>query len=62
MIGFIGGSGFENFLDGKSVGKFDITTEWGKPSQAIKKFFLDNQEFRMKIFAFSEKTASGKSK
>ncbi|OUU75006.1 MAG: hypothetical protein CBC29_04970 [Methylococcaceae bacterium TMED69] len=45
MIGFIGGSGFENFLDGKSVGKFDITTEWGKPSQAIKKFSLDNQEF-----------------
>ena len=45
MIGFIGGSGFENLLDGKSVERFDITTEWGKPSQTIRKISADNQEF-----------------
>mgnify|MGYP001157180353 FL=1 len=45
MIGFIGGSGFENFLEGKSVETLDITTEWGKPSQAIRKITLGDQEF-----------------
>ncbi len=45
MIGFIGGSGFENLLEGNSVERFDITTEWGKPSQTIRKISADNQEF-----------------
>ena len=45
MIGFIGGSGFENFLEEKSVEILDITTEWGKPSQAIRKITLGDQEF-----------------
>lgn len=45
MIGFIGGSGFENFLNAKTVEKIYVTNEWGKPSQAIKKISLNNKEF-----------------
>ena len=40
MIGFIGGSGFENFLDEKTVKLFDTVTKWGTPSQALRKFLL----------------------
>ena len=45
MIGFIGGSGFENFLDTKSIEIINVTNEWGKPSQAIKRISLGNKEF-----------------
>lgn len=45
MIGFIGGSGFENFLGAKSVEVINVTNEWGKPSQAIKKISLGDKEF-----------------
>ena len=45
MIGFIGGSGFENFLDTKSIEIINVTNEWGKPSQAIKKISLGDKEF-----------------
>ena len=38
MIGLIGGSGFENVLDAKSIEIINVTNEWGKPSQAIKKY------------------------
>ncbi|MEC8147328.1 MAG: S-methyl-5'-thioinosine phosphorylase [Pseudomonadota bacterium] len=45
MIGFIGGSGFENFLDEKTVKLFDTVTKWGTPSQALRKISLDGCEF-----------------
>ena len=40
MIGFIGGSGFENFLNEKTVKLFDTVTKWGTPSQALRKISL----------------------
>ena len=38
MIGFIGGSGFENFFNAKSVEIINITNEWGKPHKQLKEY------------------------
>ena len=45
MIGLIGGSGFENFLDQKTVKLFNMVTKWGAPSQALRKISLNGREF-----------------
>ncbi len=45
MIGFIGGSGFENFLIERPVEIINVTNQWGNPSQEIKKMSLGNKEF-----------------
>lgn len=45
MIGFIGGSGFENFLEGKSAKLVNVITKWGLPSQPLKKISYKGFDF-----------------